>query len=560
MAELLLEASDQIMSDAPAVQQEQRSEASQAPVASSSKAGASSQGGARVVPELPVLHVQPTAAESHRLSVSVPAPDVPGPSKHRRGRKPQANTSKMDVVSFPSNVPTRAGPGQMLFLHAVAILAPPLQFAVVVVTTDPRTPEQYDGLVATQQKAAAASKGKGKIVPTLSDKSDYGESSSEHEQELEKGESAAQCFQRVQYNKKLAAKKANKAKAEAALQHRAINDFSGRIPNRLGVKVWGPLNVEQLNSCFTGALSDCVYYSVHSNAIFVKADANRAAAFEYSSQQRAKMPASVVYKFAPCGFLRTPYELERLYKHYANKHALHHDQVVAYLLINELLLIAQKLDESLLDKMMQALLHKSHSPIRGNEDKDFVVLRHILTCFMRIKEDGTIALHVMRAPDPSQLFNLKQIAQYALIFGRLGLENTWQGIAFDFAYRMHWRTLFGFALCWALCTTSAAKPAVIPLDWVDHAYTYGVVYLEQQFHNPTMSLDIFCEIDNKRHQCLLRYGTPPAISQWDGWREISEDNHYHLLFKCDKERALSESPEAKGLYYYIGMDPNQVHL
>ncbi|KAG6881635.1 hypothetical protein C0995_001238 [Termitomyces sp. Mi166 len=100
----------------------------------------------------------------------------------------------------------------------------------------------------------------------------------------------------------------------------------------------------------------------------------------------------------------------------------------------------------------------------------------------------------------------------------------------------------------------------ILLDWVDHTYTYGVVYLEQQFHNPTMSLDIFHEIDNERHQCLLCYGTPPTIPQWDGWREISEDNHYHLLFKRDKERALSESPEAKGLYYYIGMDPNQVHL
>ncbi|KAG6871111.1 hypothetical protein C0995_008125 [Termitomyces sp. Mi166 len=35
---------------------------------------------------------------------------------------------------------------------------------------------------------------------------------------------------------------------------------------------------------------------------------------------------------------------------------------------------------------------------------------------------------------------------------------------------------------------------------------------------------------------------------------------YCLLFKHDKERTLPESPEAKGLYYYIGMDPNQVHL
>ncbi|KAG6858686.1 hypothetical protein C0995_014737, partial [Termitomyces sp. Mi166 len=125
--------------------------------------------------------------------------------------------------------------------------------------------------------------GKGKIVPTLSDESYYGELSSEHEWESEEGESAAQRFQHMQYNKKLAAKKASKAKAEAALQHRAINDFSGCIPNGLGVKVWGLLDVEQLNLCFTGAPSHCVYYSVHNNTIFVRADANRAAAFEYSS-------------------------------------------------------------------------------------------------------------------------------------------------------------------------------------------------------------------------------------------------------------------------------------
>ncbi|KAG6894357.1 hypothetical protein C0995_014532, partial [Termitomyces sp. Mi166 len=57
--------------------------------------------------------------------------------------------------------------------RAMAILAPPPQLAVVVVTTDPRTPEQYDGLIVTQQKAAAVSKSKGKVVPMLSDESDY---------------------------------------------------------------------------------------------------------------------------------------------------------------------------------------------------------------------------------------------------------------------------------------------------------------------------------------------------------------------------------------------------
>ncbi|KAG6893880.1 hypothetical protein C0995_015744, partial [Termitomyces sp. Mi166 len=275
--------------------------------------------------------------------------------------------------------------------------------------------------------------GKGKVVLTLSDKSDYNESSSEHKRESEEGESVAQRFQHVQYNKKLTAKKANKAKAEAALQHRAINDFSGRIPDRLRVKVWGPLNVEQLNSCFRGTLSDCVYYSVHNNAIFVRADANWAVAFKYSAHQQAKMPASLVYKFAPHGFPRTPYELERLYKHYANEHTPHCDRVVAYLLMIKLLLVVQKLDKSLLDRTMQALLHDPiyrnlQSPIRGKEDMDFVVPQHIPTCFMHVKEDGMTALHVMHAPDPSQAFDLEQIAQYTLIFGWPGLETTWQGI------------------------------------------------------------------------------------------------------------------------------------
>ncbi|KAG6898452.1 hypothetical protein C0995_009647 [Termitomyces sp. Mi166 len=493
LAKLSLEASDQIMSDALAVQQEQRSKAPQAPVASSSKARASSQGGAQVVPELPAPRVQSAVAESHRLSVFVPAPDVPGPSKHHQGRKPQADTSKMDIVNFPSNVPAQAGPGQLLFQRAMVIPAPPPQLTVVVVTTDSRTPEQYDGLIVTQQKAAAVSKGKRKVVPMLSDKSDYGESSSKHKQESEEGESVAQRFQHMQYNKKLAAKKASKAKAEAALQHRAINDFSGRIPDGLGVKVWGPLDVEQLNSCFTGALSDCVYYSVHNNTIFVRADANRAVAFKYSSRQRAKMPTSLVYKFVLCGFPRTLYELERLYKHYANKHAPHRDRVVTYLLMNELLLVAQKLNESLLARTMQALLYDPiyrdlQSPIWGKEDMDFVIPRHIPTCFMCVKEDGTTVLHVMRAPDPSQPFDLEQIVQYVLIFGWPGLENTWQGIAFDFAYRMHWQTLFGFTLCRALCTTSTAKSTVVrrlalvmarPGMYWEAVASYNAAFLDQ---------------------------------------------------------------------------------
>ncbi|KAG6870848.1 hypothetical protein C0995_010147 [Termitomyces sp. Mi166 len=185
LSELLLEPHDEIMTDAPAMQQEQRVEAPHMPVMNI-QAGPSSQGEVHLVPEIPELKAQPAA--------------------------PPLDVSKLDIMDFPDNVLARAGPAQLLFMRAVSILAPPSQFAVVILTTDPRTPEQYDGLVATQQKTAATSKGKGKVVATVNDESNYGQSSSEEEQELEEGESAAQRFQHMQQNKKLTLKKANAAK------------------------------------------------------------------------------------------------------------------------------------------------------------------------------------------------------------------------------------------------------------------------------------------------------------------------------------------------------------
>ncbi|KAG6870466.1 hypothetical protein C0995_012798 [Termitomyces sp. Mi166 len=207
------------------------------------------------------------------------------------------------------------------------------------------------------------SKGKGKAVAMVDDESDYGQSSSEDEQESEEGE--------------LASKKVNVAKARDAQQHQAINDFFGRIPDGLGVKVWGLNDVEQLNLCFQGALGDCMYYSPYSNTVHVRADANQAVAFKHNSHQREKVPATIVYKYAPHGLPRTPYELEQLYKYYANEHVPHHDCVVTYMLISVLLLFMQQLDISLQDHTMQVLLSDPlywdlKNPIRGLEDMDLV--------------------------------------------------------------------------------------------------------------------------------------------------------------------------------------------
>ncbi|KAG6874852.1 hypothetical protein C0992_006242 [Termitomyces sp. T32_za158] len=71
-----------------------------------------------------------------------------------------------------------------------------------------------------------------------------------------------------------------------------------------------------------------------------------------------------------------------------------------------------------------------------------------------------------------------------------------------------------------------------------------------------MSLDIFGEIDDEHLKHLKLYGTPAAIPHWDRWHEISEEDHYRLMFKCAEEGAAGVLTEANNLYYYIGIYPN----
>ncbi|KAG6859142.1 hypothetical protein C0995_011212, partial [Termitomyces sp. Mi166 len=146
------------------------------------------------------------------------------------------------------------------------------------------------------------SKGKGKAVAMIKNESHHGQFLSEDKQESEE------------------------AKAEAAQQHWAINDFFGHISDGLGVKV---------------------------NTVHIRANANQAAAFEFNSHQQAKVPTTIVYKYALRGLPRTSYELEQLYKYYANEHVPQRDHVVMYMLISELLLFAQQLDDNLHDHTMQ---------------------------------------------------------------------------------------------------------------------------------------------------------------------------------------------------------------
>ncbi|KAG6878364.1 hypothetical protein C0992_008220 [Termitomyces sp. T32_za158] len=338
------------------------------------------------------------------------APNMPEPLKNHRGCKLPILIDNLELIDFPVNILARAEFAQLLFMKEVIFPALPSQLTVVKLTIDPCTPVQYDGLTAM----AAVDKGKQRAVPAIENDSNYGQSQSE-EEEAKEGESAAQHFQHVQHNKKLAKKKANRAKAAAAIAHRAHNDFSGHIPDGLGVKVWGPLDVERLNSCFHGALGPCYYYLYLTNTVFVRADANRAAAFEFSSGQLAKVPGMKVYQFTRWGFPGTSYKLEQLYKNYSNPHVPCRDCIVAYMLLSELKDFTQHCDVALHDRTMMLLCsdpaHRDLvNPMQGPEDLLFAKKRHIPSRFLRIKDDGSTALHVTRTPDLNVPFDLDQLA------------------------------------------------------------------------------------------------------------------------------------------------------
>ncbi|KAH0587406.1 hypothetical protein J132_06913 [Termitomyces sp. J132] len=311
------------------------------------------------------------------LAMSAMGPGMQGPSRPSRGRKPPLKVDNMEIVDFLADVPMRADTAQLLFMLPITVPAPAAQFEVVVVATDPRTPVQYDGLMAEAAKTLATSKGKTKAVPTEEDSSDYGQSSEEEEEEEEEGETPAQRFQHVQRNKKLAKKKANRAEAAAALACRVQNNFSGRIPDGLGVKIWGPLNVERLNSFFCGALGPLFYYLYWTNTVLMGADANHVAAYKFSSGNVADTPQTMVYKFTCRGFPCTPYELEQLFRYCVNLNVPCHNCIVAFMLISELQSVAQRLDTALQDRTMQILLQDPSyrdlpNPIQGPEDMAIV--------------------------------------------------------------------------------------------------------------------------------------------------------------------------------------------
>ena len=78
----------------------------------------------------------------------------------------------------------------------------------------------------------------------------------------------------------------------------------------------------------------------------------------------------------------------------------------------------------------------------------------------------------------------------------------------------------------------------IPLTWVDHAYTYGLHYLNHHYKHSHEAEAIYQDLDNERICWLGVHGLPPAIPEWDGWyTPTTEDvGCIHMLRITEEDR------------------------
>ncbi len=64
----------------------------------------------------------------------------------------------------------------------------------------------------------------------------------------------------------------------------------------------------------------------------------------------------------------------------------------------------------------------------------------------------------------------------------------------------------------------------IPKSWVDHAYLFGLWWLNHSHLGETEHSNLYDAYDDRRLEYLARNGIPPAIPEWDGWRYPSIDD------------------------------------
>ncbi|KAF9459061.1 hypothetical protein BDZ94DRAFT_1312701 [Collybia nuda] len=95
----------------------------------------------------------------------------------------------------------------------------------------------------------------------------------------------------------------------------------------------------------------------------------------------------------------------------------------------------------------------------------------------------------------------------------------------------------------------------IPPSWVDHAYVWGMTYVNQLRAAGSLN-DTLLNVTEVDRQCRLAiHGVPPPIDQWDGWYYLTAHDltRIHAFLKMEENKNVMSLNHSDWLW--IGESP-----
>ncbi|KAF8218948.1 hypothetical protein L208DRAFT_1345312 [Tricholoma matsutake] len=239
----------------------------------------------------------------------------------------------------------------------------------------------------------------------------------------------------------------------------------GRVPDSLGVVTVGQF--PECNNAFHGMLAQYFYHSPSSNCVLTGNTAARAAQAEMDSvTSYTPEDNRQLYYVARHGLPMNPQEVHDLAALITNSHELTINCAEGFLLLGKLQRLASLCSHCRRDQAMLTALEDDYCPSHITPP---FVKGHPIWAHERIPHDMSSSSWTLTgphrnnpglaAPNADQPFMLADWAQYILYHGCPGTPNQFIGVAFNYALQVHYRSVFGFQLAWALCPTSTSGRA-----------------------------------------------------------------------------------------------------
>ncbi len=387
---------------------------------------------------------------------------------------------------------------------------------------------------------------------------------------------------------------------------RDMSDDGGHVPKFWGLREVEGFPRYERDNCLRQMLSRSVYFSPRTNTVFAGQTATDASRYEMDNRETFPLSqiSSQVYARSPRGIPMNPLEARKLVTVVKTPQKFsHRERAEAYLLLVELHNVARRVIPSYRDASMRYTLETFHPTENYRLPSAHFMGSHItraqshqlsMTNAPSLSESmdiDTYGLHLLLHNRPGSVSPVSGVTiDFAFRVGRrtvFGYTLSRLLCPTDREAQMAFRRQFAFLVALprryreAIVDHDRANPLSpfvpqrgpafsthrahveasqvrnmsvqevanylidnrIPPEWVDHAYVFGLRFLEVHYSGAVIHQGLLEPIDNERLARLRAYGTPAPITAWDGWRHPSEVEvtHIHQIMNREETRAAAQN-------------------